>query len=290
MGQGYIDRPMTSKQRAALAEGTQSRGDVAPMQGFTSIDALIAPGGPLEGYANLVQSARYGAVGSPLIPATGAAIKSGAEAARDVVSRATAAAMPAIKDEVTTRGLEAFGVPSVIARPIGAVVSGRRGARPTASARPAAPSSPAASAPATPAPAGAPNTPGSAPRSTPAPQWSPQRLRNEVGLAARRQKTRLTEQEYAVAEGMVKQGVSPADAVKTVAQQIAQPAPPATKMRLNVAEVNAYTQLRRLGKSHQEAADAIQQQRTLARSLGTPSSRTVQQKVAKRNATGRWDE
>jgi len=43
-------------------------GDPAPSE-FTSIDAMIAPGGPLEDYKGLVQGARYGAFGSPLVPA-----------------------------------------------------------------------------------------------------------------------------------------------------------------------------------------------------------------------------
>lgn len=103
-----------------------------------------------------------------------------------------------------------------------------------------------------------------------------------MGLAARRQKATLTEQEYAVAEGMVKQGVSPADAVKTVAQQIAKPA----RLKLNVEEGKVYMALRGKGQSHQAASEAIAHLRQMAK--GLPSTKTVETAVAARNATGRW--
>ena len=117
---------------------------------------------------------------------------------------------------------------------------------------------------------------------------SPQRLRNEVGLAAGRQKVKLSEQEYAVAEDMVKQGIAPADAVRTVAQQIAKPAN-AAKMRLNVEESKLYSQLRGKGQTHQQASEAIVTLRQMAKTMGTPSTATVESAVARRNVTGRWE-
>jgi hypothetical protein len=241
-----------------------------------SIDAMIAPGGPLEDYANLVQGARHGGVGPLPMGLVGSArnvIRAGVGRAAD----AAKVALPAMRDEFAARGLESMGAPSIIAKPIRAILR-------SATKSSAAPASPRGSTPATPASPAAPSAAGSAATRPAGPQWSPQRLRNEVGLAARRQKATLTEQEYAVVEGMVQQGVKPADAVATVAQQIAKP----SKLRLSVAEAKEYMRLRGAGKTDQEAAEAIRMQQKLAKQFGLPSPKTVQQQVAHRNATGRW--
>lgn len=256
MPQDYIDRPMTARRRESIA-------------------AMIAQGGPLEDYASLVEGARMGGL-SPLAPATGAALKGAVNAVGGRVAGIVRTAVPEIKDEFVKKGLESFGVPSIIARPVRAMM--RRSS-------PASSASRAGSPPATLAPPTAQGVPAAASTPPGAPRWSPQQLRNEVGLAARRQQAKLSEQEYAVVEGMVQQGVSPADAVRTVAQQVAQAAP---KVKLNVAEGKEYMRLRGLGKAHQEAMEAITQQRALARKFGLPSPRQVQSKVAERNATGRW--
>jgi hypothetical protein len=266
---------------AALASkygGTPASAPPQPSGSGQSIDAMIAPGGPLEDYANLVQGARHGGVGPLPMGLVGSArnvIRAGVGRAAD----AAKVALPAMRDEFAARGLESMGAPSIIAKPIRAILR-------SATKSSAAPASPRGSTPATPASPAAPSAAGSAATRPAGPQWSPQRLRNEVGLAARRQKATLTEQEYAVVEGMVQQGVKPADAVATVAQQIAKP--PTAKLRLSVAEAKEYMRLRGAGKTDQEAAEAIRMQQKLAKQFGLPSSKTVQQQVAHRNATGRW--
>ena len=64
------------------------------------------------------------------------------------------------------------------------------------------------------------------------------------------------------------------------------------KPRISAAEVGAYTRLRSLGKSPQEAIDAIQVQQELAARLGTPSGRRAhladeQERLAHRALTSR---
>lgn len=205
-------------------------------------------------------------------------------AAAGATAAATAAG-PAVSYEMVKSGLELVGMRPSVATTIALLVSGyRRGAKPSG-----APASPAGTTPAPPAPPAAPSAARSVATRPAGLSWSPQQLRNEVGLAARRSGAKLSDHEYALAEDMVKQGVSPADAVKTVAQKVAQPTQTATaRLRLNVAEAKEYARLRGAGKTHQEAADAILVQRTLAQKLGTPSSKQVQQDVTERNATGRW--
>ena len=252
--------------------------------GFTSVDALTAEGGPLDSpiYRNLIGSARYGAMGSPMVTAPVEKMRQAAGAVKGFAGRVAGVAVPAAKKELQEHGLEAVGVPGVIARPVKAVVKDLRGTSPVSGA-------PIASPRGAPAPQAAPVASGSAPRSQSAPSMSPQRLRNEVGLAARRANTKLTEQEYAVAEGMVQQGASPAEAVRTVAQ-VAKPAPaPAIpKPKLSAAETREYVRLRGTGKTNDEAMQALADQRALVAKLGTPSPETVRQAVAERNATGRW--
>lgn len=170
--------------------------------------------------------------------------------------------------------------PSVTMSPAAQAAASGRVTSPSGAPAARAASSPVASTP-RPAPA-APATPATSPA---APKWSPQRLKNEVGLAARRQNTKLTEQEYQVAEDMVRQGVTPADAVKTVAQHVAKPAA-APKLKMNVEEGKLYMRLRSQGKSHEEAAASIQALKQMSK--GLPSSTAVDRAVAERNATGRW--
>jgi hypothetical protein len=142
---------------------------------------------------------------------------------------------------------------------------------------------PVASPPVAPAPLADPGTPAPAPTSPAASTWSPQRIRNEVGLAARRAKLSLSDDQLAQADALVRQGQSPPSAVRTVA-----PPPPVPKLKVSAAEMAAYTKLRRAGKSESEAIAALQMQRDLAASLGSPTSEAVRQAVEERNATGRW--
>jgi hypothetical protein len=111
---------------------------------------------------------------------------------------------------------------------------------------------------------------------------SPQRIRNEVGLAARRLKVTLSEEQSAAVETLVRQGTAPAEAVATVVP------PPVPKLKVTAAEMSAYTALRKLGKTHQQALDAVQAARDLAQQLATPSTSTAQQAVADRNLSVRW--
>lgn len=141
------------------------------------------------------------------------------------------------------------------------------------STAPAAPPRVAPEAPAAPSAAAA------APVSTAGSRLSPQRIRNEVGIAARRAGVKLSDQQLAEADALVAQGRAPADAVREVASG---------KPTLNAAESKEYVRRLTAGQTHQQAMEALDQLRALAAKLGTPSSETVRSTVAKRNATGRW--
>lgn len=240
--------------------------------------------------------------------------------AKEVVNQTA----PALKYEVTKAALEHVGVPSPIAIPIALAVSGyKRGAKPAAAATtaaeteattaaraaqgassPAAPAPPAASGAAA-TPAGAP--PAAAPSAPPASLrvvMSPQRIQNELGIAARRAKVTLTEPEYdQAAELVAKQGLTPVEAVARMkpppvpppsAASVVEPPPVQSpqaalaKARLNGAESTEYMRLIRSGKTPPQALQAIEEQRALAKRFGTPDSETVRKAVKDRNATGRW--
>lgn len=234
---------------------------------------------------------------------TGKAVAVGKEA----VSQST----PIVKYEATKAVLDHIGIPSSLSVPLAIAVSGYRpsvksttgaaeairGAAKTAEAEmpvAAARAESAASAPAVqaarPSPAVEAPTPGRTSGSTPSP-LSPQRIRNEVGLAARRQNLKLTEEQYAVAERMVAEGHPPMDSVKLVHAETS-PLQTQTsaraKPRISATEMQEYIRLRSAGKSEQEATEAILSQRKLAQRLGTPSVETARARVAERNATGRW--
>lgn len=139
-------------------------------------------------------------------------------------------------------------------------------------------------------------------------QMSPQWIQNDLGLAARRSKVTLTEPQYQAAEKLVREGMSPADAVADVARRVTSAAPvsaasPATppspkaptkkgptRARLTADEADEYLRLLDRGMSHDEAVAALMQQRTLAKKLGTPTPDSVRHRVAERNVTGRWPE
>lgn len=154
---------------------------------------------------------------------------------------------------------------------------------PSSDAVPVPAAAPVASTPATPTPPVAEVAPQSVSISPSAPKWSPQQIRNEVGLAERRAKLTLTDEQRVMADQMVAQGTPPMSAVQQLARSAA-----AAKQTLNAVEVRAYQQLRATGASHQEAVDAINAQRALIEKLGTPSLDNVKALVAQRNATGRW--
>ncbi len=234
-------------------------------------------------------------------------------------------AVPYAKFEVTKHGLEAVGVPSAIATPIAFAVSGYRGrlkggkAAPNVpdeaiapasadarasermvsgmSAKPAAVSPPVASAPVPAVPparsGGAESAPAS-PAASMRPPMSAQRIRNEVGLAARRSNLKLTEPELAQADGLVREGLTPVQAVKQVGGQTAATpaasAPTASSKppKMTAAETREYVALRSKGKTHQEAAEVLQAQRELAKRFGTPSPEDARKAVQQRNKTGRW--
>lgn len=257
-------------------------------------------------------------------PAIGGAL---AGAPGGMVSRAFAGAKaatehlgtPFLKYEAAKFALNKMGVPPFIAEPIAWAVSGiKKGAKAPGAATTAVPeaeaaaaaASPLASSPGAPAPPAAPAVrpsgpiPPGAPVSAPQPVaaapaasgWSLQRIRNEVGLAERRAGLTLTESQREAADGLVAQGAAPKEAVSSIAAQApAAPAPMPTaaapavpKARLTAAEVQAYQRMTRAGKTPREAYEAIDLQRQFAQQFGTPAPETVRQKVADRNATGRW--
>jgi hypothetical protein len=167
------------------------------------------------------------------------------------------------------------------------------------SGRPAAGVALPASAPGAPTPPAGPTSPQSVP--TPPPPsgsgfgWSPQRIRNEVGLAARRMNVTLTEPQAKAAEDLVAAGRMPTAAVAEAAPVKVAAAPevtppPAAKPKVLAAEMKEYSRLRKLGKSHMEAVEVLQAQRELARRLGTPTSEAVRQTIVERNLSGEWPE
>jgi len=164
-------------------------------------------------------------------------------------------------------------------------------------AAPAAPAPPDVS----PGPSAAPGPPGAPAPATPAGfGWSPQRIQNELGLAARRMKVSLTAPQYQEAADLVRQGQTPTAAVAQVnrgsgASPVAPGAgpttpPPGPKPKVPAAVMAEYARLRRLGKSHAEAVDILEFQQALIRRMGTPSTEAVREAVAERNASGRWPE
>lgn len=177
-----------------------------------------------------------------------------------------------------------------------------RAAQPTAPVA-AAPAPPVASPPVAPAPQAAPAAAQSAATRAAAPThpapayqgWSPAKIKNEVGLAARRANADFSEAERLAADDLVAQGKSPVDAVLAVKRQrtpdaTAEPpkaaqTPAAEKLKLNSAEAALYARLRSTGKTHAEAATAIETQRKLAAMLGTPSVAEMNANMAKLKAT-----
>lgn len=257
-----------------------------PFTGVDRPDTWRGMAGQATGYG--VQVAAPAARIAKAVMGSGGLVSGAVEAATQLT--------PVLKYEATKATLEHLGVPAPIAIPLAMAVSGyKRGAKPTVTPRAAttaaegeavAAAAPHASPPATPTSAVGPDVPRSAPAPPAGSGWSPQRIQNELGLAARRSKVTLTEEEYAAAAEQVAQGHAPAGVVSQLKAMKAAQAPP--KLRLDSEESKVYTQLRRTGKTHQEASQAIEQLRTLAAKLGTPASAVVRSQVADRNATGRW--
>lgn len=249
----------------------------------------------------------------------GAMAGEGLSAAGRAVAGAKAAASqaaPIIKYETTKSILEGMGAPASAATAIALAVSGysprragasraaraTRGKAPTIPEVQVAPAGAPVAAGATPAPVApvAPAAPVTVPLSPAVSGWSPQRIRNEVGLAARREKVALSEGQLEAADALVaKQGIAPHEAVRQVATGApeiptapATPAPAAapavSRAKMTAAESAAYLRLRKAGKTHDEAVVAVEQLRELAATLKTPSPETARQRVVERNRTGRW--
>lgn len=267
-------------------EAASGYGSTIPFSGVERPDTWRGTAGAAVGRAT--QLAYPAARIASAVMGAGGLVSGAAEAAAQLT--------PVLKYEATKATLEHLGVPAPIAIPLAMAVSGyKRGAKPTGTPRAAttaaegeavAAAAPPASPPAAPMPAAGPDVPRSVPAPPAGSGWSPQRIQNELGLAARRSKVTLTEEEYAAAAEQVAKGHAPAGVVSQLKAMKAAQAPP--KLRLDSEESKVYTQLRRTGKTHQEAAQAIEQLRALATKLGTPASAAVRSQVADRNATGRW--
>lgn len=201
------------------------------------------------------------------------------------------AAVPMVKYEGARSLLQAFGVPGPLATVLATAASG--GAKPqttragraaarrasTSAKTPSASAAPVAAPPAAQTPAAATSAPASGGSPSAGPQWSPQRIANETGLAARRQKVSLSKEQYAEAEALVKSGTAPAEAVQSVAAKAGQ---------LTAEETRLYAQLREAGKSHEEATRGIEAMRTITTRHGTPDTERVLREVVERNVSGRW--
>jgi hypothetical protein len=123
-------------------------------------------------------------------------------------------------------------------------------------------------------------------------QMSPQAVRNDLALSARRMGTQLSEESFAAADDLVRtQGLSPAQAVSQVAQTptaAAAPATPSPRLRATQDEAREYARLLSIGKTDQEAVEAILAQRQLIAKTGATSPAKARRRVATRQATGRW--
>jgi len=195
-----------------------------------------------------------GLAASVIVPrvagAVAPALASGAQAIGRGAMKAGGAALDVSPDLVGIASPRAGNMLRTAQRARDAITA--RGAAPAEAPSPAAPAS-------TPAPAGPP------PPSVPAesrPAMSPQRLQNELGLAARRAQVKLSEPEYQQAAELVKGGQAPADAVQAVAQK------QAPRPHLSGPEVQLYLKLRASGKSDADAVAALTAMRAMNERFG----------------------
>lgn len=131
-------------------------------------------------------------------------------------------------------------------------------------------------------------------------QMSPASIQNDLGLSARRLGVTLDETQFAqAAEAVTAEGLSPAQAVVKVAGQPAPQAPatapsvpaPSPRLRVTADEATEYARMLAMGKSVEEATQAIVAQRQLKAAVpGTRTPKQARANVAQRNATGRWPE
>jgi hypothetical protein len=189
---------------------------------------------------------------------------------------------PAPISEPTSVSVPPISEPTSVSVPPAAGVA-RRASAPAALGLPTEPVTPR-SAPISPTPSESPGF-----------GWSPQRIRNEVSLAARRMKVTLTEPQVQAAEDLVRAGKVPTAAVAQAAPAKVAAAPegtppPAAKPKVLAAEMKEYSRLRRMGISHEKAVEVLQAQREFARRFGTPSTEEMRRTIAERNQSGEWPE
>lgn len=226
---------MAAKASAGL---TAAAGEAAPIIKYQALKHVLEAAGVPSAFAE----------GAAMILAgyrTGGVAKAASTVERDVVS------LPGYPRAGTTPPPAAPAV-AAEAAPVAAAQNPV-----SAPAAPAPLAAPVAAPPVAPAPPPVAPRAAQKPAATPVmPKGlSPQRIQNELGLAARRANARLTEAEYATAAEMVKQGVHPVEAVLKI-------------------------------KAMQQTGE--QAAATLAQRLGTPSPADVAAAVAERNKTGRW--
>lgn len=230
----------------------------------------------------------------------------------------------------TYNGLKSLGAPDFVARPVAAIagsVSDRAAgtaavgaeATPTASTAPAPAAAPVEAPPASPPPATptAPRTTAAASPAAPTPQprvkqlpgetltvpaaqrtqgqMSPQAILNDLGLANRRMQANLTPESVAQAAQLVTgEGLSPAQAIARVAQMpTAHPASapkPSPRLRVTQDEAREYARLLSMGKTDQEATEAIVAMRQFRAKTGSTAPSKAARRVKARQTTGRWPE
>jgi hypothetical protein len=111
--------------------------------------------------------------------------------------------------------------------------------------------------------------------STTSPTFYPQKALNELAVAARRAKVKLSDQDYVMAVEAVKHGATPEEAVAAVKQT----SPP--KLKVSADESKLYVQLRRMGKTDAEVWEAIQQARILRDHFGLKTPTVAETKFPK---------
>lgn len=255
---------------------------------------------------------------APPVKAAAGAVRRGASAVAAAPARVADTAIGLLRGSPTgaIRGIAGQGPVETARSVFGRMAGGTAPEATPVVGAPASPGAPPASSPATPAPSVAPSALESASGRpsilgrSPHPEggvWSPQRIQNELGIQARRQRVQLTEPQYKAATELVARGRTPAEAVAEVARMTRPPATvsaaaevaPASspvpkskkapaRAKLTADEADEYLRLLEKGQTHEEAVALLLKQRALVSKLGTKAGETVRREVAERNATGRW--
>jgi hypothetical protein len=277
--------------KAVAAVKSVATTQLGPIAKYEIVKAALKHIGLSEGAATAIATGVVMRSGGGEKAAGPATVAQTAEAAAVPAAEAAAVEAPVVAARAAPPPVGVTPAPSPIAAPrvppVGPVAPPVGPVAPPAApmASPVVPQNPLA-------PITAPVTPTAGPRIV----MSPQRMQNELGLAARRANLKLTEPQFAEAETLMRAGKTPVEAVTTVASGPAAAAPTvvtaagetAGKLKLNRDELNEYVRMTKSGIAPADAVMAIAKQRALQQALGTPTTSEVIRRVVDRNTTGRW--